>query len=301
MVEVVFVYLSSHRHRGSVVMRAFQLAEIAQAGLAGRYAASVRAVPPEDRDAQAAALAEVGGGVVILTKAAISHLHPDLREDLRRRSFALVADWIDRPVDPALVGAFDLHLAASRALEAAIRARHPTVPVRHLRHHADLRLRQVVRRYRARAPLYLGHPSNLPDWPVFRARVTVARVAREAQFLRWLPRLGEFDLHAAPRLRHGPDAGLKPLTKLFTAAALGANVVVWRGEGAVADGLGADYPFFAAAATEASFVEALDRAEAARGGPDWHAGLAQMQALAAATAPEAVAAELGAILDELLH
>lgn len=299
--RVIFLYLAPHRHRGSVVLRCHQLAEIGRRHLGARYAFEVREVPaPRDGPVEPV-LAEIRGAIVVVSKSAISQLGPGQVEALAAANVAVLADWIDRAVDPAHLAGFALHLGASRAAVRATEAAAPGARARLLTHHADLRLHEIAfGEVAGTEALYLGHPDHFPGGPRLRERVRLAVAKRDAQFRALLPELPRYNVHVAARRPGSADLqGVKPPTKVLTAAVCGATVVVERDAPDVAEHLGEDYPYLVARSGTGPVLRMLDRVAESRDGREWRLAQDRMQDLAARTAPAEVARELGAILAEV--
>ncbi|HKI03341.1 MAG TPA: hypothetical protein VKK31_15285 [Thermoanaerobaculia bacterium] len=85
-----------------------------------------------------------------------------------------------------------------------------------------------------------------------------------------------FNCHFSIRLP-GREFLYKPNCKVSTAAACGANLITTRDESTV-ELLGEDYPFYCDP-EPASILAAIERARAAFGSAEWHAGLERMRAV----------------------
>lgn len=98
----------------------------------------------------------------------------------------------------------------------------------------------------------------------------------------------QYNCHVSIR-EPGRDFLYKPNCKVSTAAACEANLVTTRDESAL-EMLGTDYPFYCEPTRE-SLLEAIDRARAAFGGPEWKQGLDRMREVKESTSIERVAYE----------
>lgn len=299
---VYMLYAEGHRFRGSVIMRLHQLAQFATRYLGARYRFVPVMMPKAKLRPHLSACDDLTGGLVFLSKSMVHNLEPDAFARLKETNRAVLGDWIDRGFRSRHKAGIDIHLAASMAFRDYVAETEPAARVRLLTHHADPRLEALSFGPLERlAPVYLGHAGNIPDYPELEGRITMARAKRDSAFADFLPRLPEFNLHYNVRAGlEADEAGFKPFTKGFTAAACRSNILLQRDVDDAVAYLGADYPYFVEDNTLESVRAGLDFAQDSFGGPDWRHGLEVMRAVAERSSPAHVAGELGAILDEAM-
>ncbi|MEO0829275.1 MAG: hypothetical protein AAFY03_02315 [Pseudomonadota bacterium] len=299
---VWFLHLAPHAKRGSVALRCDQLSKIGSLFLGERFEFRTLAIPTPSTGGQTEAIDPVRGGVVILSKSTIGHLEPEAFLWLKRHAIAVLADYIDRSLRSPFQDEIDLHIAASRAFEAIVKRKMPGGRVRYLPHHADLRLHGVQIRSSDRLKcVYVGHPRNNAVDKDLRSRLTVLAARNSGSFGQLAGRLREFNLHLNVRTPSKTRiTSRKPPTKIVTAATLGANVLLQDNVDDALDLLGSEYPFLLPESDAPTVRTALDRAEALYGGPEWQRGLEIMAEVAWLHSPAKVAAELDAILTEIL-
>ncbi|KIT17944.1 hypothetical protein [Jannaschia aquimarina] len=296
------------RHLGSAVMRGDQLAALVSPHL--DHAMTVRAVPFHAKLMPPVAMSAFArrvplGAVVIVVKSAAKGLTADHLAPLRARGVRIGYDSIDTAIGEIDFDLYDFHIAASvggkAALEAALATRGRTdVPVELLHHHHDPRL-AGHRAAETFACGYVGERKNAMIPQALASEVEVIEVNYAREFARILPRLDRLSLHYA--VRPAPTGGdrqnrvYKPFTKGFTAAALGANILVNREVDDVLALLGEDYPYLVSITAPDTIIEGFEHARATFGGPVWTDALDRMRALNALVQPAALAARMSEIVE----
>jgi hypothetical protein len=134
---------------------------------------------------------------------------------------------------------------------------------------------------------YLGEPRSFELWD----RLPGVECAAD-----YFDQAARFNCHLSIR-RPGREFLYKPNCKLSTAAACEANLITTRDESAV-ELLGEDYPFYCDPEPE-SILAAVERARAAFGSAEWHAGLERMRAVRELTRFDRVLDEYELLLREL--
>lgn len=123
---------------------------------------------------------------------------------------------------------------------------------------------------------YIGEDLNLSE-----RRYTGPKITDPSEMI---PRASEFNCHISFPARMAKFAMLKPATKVSTAAAVGANIVVFPDPSAL-EILPEDYPFYC----HGDPMEAIERAESLFNGPVWHRGLDMMAKVKERTSLPAIA------------
>ncbi len=306
--NVIFAYRPKQKRMGGKLMRVDQLIAIAQAHLSEtRYQFSQIMVP---KAAQVDRFEEMrktcDGAVVIFHKSSVTNLDAETRAQLKRVSTGICIDHLDFVVEPLEPGFVDVHLTASRAGEASMRAGlgnlDPGADTRvcHLRHHADPRL-GAGGALSDFAPGYFGAAVHIEDAAAFPPN-TIIPDYEPTQVDAFLQSLGTSNFHLCAR-----DAGMrerfgiaptKPFTKGFNAAAVGANVLVNRQVHDAEYYLGSDYPYMIDSHGAEDVRAGCQWAQEAYGTAEWQLGLERMAHMAAEVAPAKVAAELAEIVDQ---
>lgn len=301
--KLFIIYLRPHAARGTVAMRAVQLAEILNRAPSAGIEAHLVPLPRMSSGIQHEAVADLTGGVVLLNKSATNLLSLQAVEVLARNNHAILADWIDRDVDSPYLHMIDQHIASSRTQYRHLCAGFPTGAVSYVAHHADLRLEQLnFKPLPDLRPLFLGHRRYLPRRPRINQQLTIEFVKTEQDFLRFLPRLPEFNLHynVRPGEQDTPGGIAKPLTKAFVAANCRSNVIMRRDTDDALDHLPADYPYFVEGDEPEQIRAVLDQARDDFGGPRWRYGLDAMEAVAAAVHPARIAEQMSLAMDRAM-
>jgi len=282
---IVFVFNEAAAGLGSTVMRGQQLADIARSAYRG------------ERDVQFLPLGSAPAKAdLFLTKGAVGVLTTEAAERLQRRGTRLFVDVLD--VDPPVwAGIPGVNLvAASRHSFAEMRAELAANRVILVDHHADPRIPGFPAPITYRAG-YFGELFNTIRSPALESRVDFVEVSTSRPSTDWLVRLPSYSLHFAVRRRIAQDA-VKPLTKVFTAARCGANVVIGREDPELHYWLGDDYPYLTDGGDEDAIVATLDRARDDFGGSVWNQAESMMQRIADETSPHAIGCQLRVAFDE---
>lgn len=289
---------------GSTVMRADQLCAMTRPLLASRINLKLISYNAEhlpEAFGRLLAARIPRGAVVLFVKFGAKGLTPGHLAPVRRRAAAVGLDVIDMPVGEVETGLFDFLVAASasgqRALARRLEAEGRALPVELMHHHADPRLGAVARpARRAFGCVYLGAPENAAIPAALGAEVDVLAVRHGRDMPRALARIGAYPLHFAVRPAAPADdaAGraYKPLTKGFTAARCGANILLGRGADDAVELLGEDYPYLVDETDPAAITAGFERARAEFGGPAWQAALDRLDGISALVTPEALARRL---------
>lgn len=287
-------------------MRAHQLVRVIKPHL--RQDISLQALPYKVTDNWSlnnALFGLRGKAIVILLKSLAYRLSPTSLETLRDNTIALGVDHIDGDLALCRLGAFDFHISASLTGHAALKTLCAGTGqyVGYLLHHPDPRIRQL--RF---APLpdlqamYLGGTENLFLPEPLRRDVTVIEATRNAEMVKALPRLPDFNFHYSVRptkATTGLERAYKPFTKGANAAACQSNIMINRGADDVTEFLGEDYPYLCRDNDLGHIEEVFRHAQESFGSADWQRGLARMDELRNRTSPTALARQLEEIVDNV--
>lgn len=305
--KVIFAYRIGQKMMGGKAMRVDQLAALAKAHLSERYSFEVALAPKGARPHACRRFVNAcKDAIVIFHKSAAANLGPEFRASLKRAAAGICVDHLDIVAGPFEPGFIDVHIAASyeseRSLHRGLAALDPTpgTQVRHLRHHADPRLKA------ASAPRgsfwlgYFGLPDNVVLPPALAEQAIVPGYDGKGDVSAFIARLSEANFHIctrdpSPVLTRGILSS-KPFTKGFNAAVVGANVLVNRQVHDAEYYLGADYPYFVDSTDAAVIGEGVARAAAEFGSARWNNASTRMADVARQIAPTEVTAELDKIL-----
>ena len=212
--KVVFAYRIGQRTMGGKVMRVDQLSAMAKSYLGGRYEFEVALAPKDTRPRMCNQFINAcRDAIVIFHKSAAANLGAENRAKLKDVAAGICVDHLDviaGPFEPAFI---DVHIAASfeserllfQGLPALCPA--PGTQIRHLRHHADPRLRPgSVLKSDFRVG-YFGLPDNVVLPPDLAQRAVVPEYDGKSDSTGFIARLseGEFSyLYSRPE--PGPDA-----------------------------------------------------------------------------------------------
>ncbi len=305
--KVIFAYRIGQKTMGGKAMRVDQLAAMAKAHLSERYEFEVALAPKASRaHACQRFLESCSGAIVIFHKSAASNLGPEFRASLRKLAAGICVDHLDVVAGALEPGFVDVHIAASyeseRSLSQGLSALDPTpgVQVRHLRHHADPRLKSGSAPKGEFRLGYFGLPNNAVLPPEISEQAIIPGYDGKGDVNAFIARLSEANFHICTRdpsqkLTRG-ILSAKPFTKGFNASVVGANVLVNRQVHDAEYYLGADYPYFVDGTDCTAISDSVARAKAEFGGQRWGLAQARMTDVARQIAPTEVTTELDKIL-----
>ncbi len=246
-------------------------------------------------------LANQRPAIFILSKNLAYSLGEQKISRLSKKALLVGVDHKDADVSRIDLSLFDFHVASSltakRALgrelaeDSAASARHPYCGL--LLQAPDARLRKVrVQPQDRLRSAYFGRRENshIPDQLAKEIQTFQVRFARDMDGI--LPRMSKFNFHYAVRPEN-PSTDLrsyKPFTKGFTAAALGANMIVNAGVDDAVDFLTEDYPYLTRGNSTDEVVQTFHYARESFGSPEWERGLKIMDEIRNQLQPAALAA-----------
>lgn len=287
--RLVFVYAAQHALLGSTVMRGRQLSEVAQQhGLRDRVDLVALGTPLRNAD-------------VFMTKAAaITATESDFHA-LKAGRNRIFVDPLDEALTPLALEFADVIIAASRQAEIAYRTHYPHRPVFRVDHHVDPRVRAAGPPDRPSAfrTGYFGSLENAVRSTEIERLVDFYSVTgAPGELADWYLRPREYPLHYGVRAWLARDT-FKPFVKGFTAAAVGAPILVSGSDAEAMYWLGDHYPFVVrGASTERDIVDALHATGAVFGGPEWREAQATMAEVTQRVTDHAIVESLRRALDE---
>jgi hypothetical protein len=280
--RLTFVYSDRYRDSGSTVMRGFQLADIARSQLPS-LSVSVRPLGHQLRHSS-----------LFLTKGALKAATPHDLDALLRNGNRLLFDVVDEPPPSFTARYADTVVAASLTAYEEFSRTFPATRVALVNHHVDTRLRQPKAPVGAFRVGYFGERVNALLTASIEEQVDVVHIDTSRADTAWLGRIGEYSMHYAVRHTRELDH-FKPFLKGFTAAHLGAPVLIQRNQEEAVRWLGPDYPYLIDDPVDESGVLAmLERARQDWGGRRWERAVDTMKGIRARTSPERIAQELAA-------
>jgi hypothetical protein len=290
-------------------MRGLQMAGIMQAQLGDGY--EVRAIKMPHSNIPGLQRAWVksmpSGAVFIFTKLCTRSLTPDNALILQKKSAGICFDHVDYPVDQIWTTGVDIHLSCSYAQQREYSTHFSAKGATSgkpmlLLHNYDTRLEDMsVQKTDALRTVYFGTSKTRISSPKIDAQMDQLNGSTKSDFESSLSALTQYNFHYAVRPVEAKFGGnsISPFTKGFTAAAVGANILVNRQTIDAEDFLGPDYPFLIDGNAESDIMAGLAKANALFGGKEWQEGLDRMSHVRDQVAPAALATQFRALLNEL--
>ncbi|HET7204882.1 MAG TPA: hypothetical protein VFI92_16095 [Steroidobacteraceae bacterium] len=313
--EIVFVFRRSQFRHGSTTMRAHQLCRQVAPHLPAGWRASLSGLPTPGFPLLQLLWAKrmKAGTALFVTKHAAKKLLPETLALLHRRRCVICLDYVDGDLRNMRAEGVDVHLSCSLAgkremerLQAESRSsgRPITGRVGLLFHNVDSRLLGTgpLPGDRLRS-VYFGSMRRafLPEAVARRIEVLDAGNTQAAR--RSIARLADYNFHycVSPAVSFAPRIVRRPFTKGFTAAAVGANVIVNRAVDDAVELLGADYPYLVQDLSEEAVLERLAFATESFGGPEWRLAAERMAELRRLVEPVALARQLVQIFSDAMR
>ncbi len=284
-------------------MRAEQMRDALARYCEGRIDAHV-ILMPERGDGLAAqerwALSVPRDSVYFFPKTSVRALTTAAAQILKLRTRGILFDHVDEVPHRLRLALADRHICCTHAQFARIRAMASVGDrARLVLHAADLRLDAVQPAQQDRfAPVYLGDPANTEIPDALRSQIAVLPARTRDEFADQIRNLSHYNLHFAGRsFRKGQEGAAKPFLKGFTAAKLGAPILLPRDVEDAVHFLGTDYPYFYDPAVGPQAV--FERARDEFGGPVWQDARLRLRDTAAQSHPQVVATQLLNVVKEL--
>lgn len=281
--DLVFLTGDHPSFAGSRFLRARQLSRIARRGLEPLGVQASVSVSPD----------AVSNAVVVLNKSFLAVSAADQLSDLRARSNAVLADFVDMQPSPDLCQAVDGFLASSYRQERFLKTTYPDKPTFRVLHHADIRIRADCAAATTSGVGYFGQPYNGLHLERLAAESLCDFVyAGTVDHTGWMDRLADYAFHYAVRASQ-PFDGFKPFTKGAVAARCGAVILASSDEEEAVLQLGEEYPFLLASTAFEDVRDAVIRIRDSHGGPEWQAAQAAMLKVRQRSSPKRIARALG--------
>lgn len=250
----VFVYSDNYRKTASTVLRCFQAV------------ACLTRLRPE-LSVKATTSLNMSNSIVILTKSALNEITTEQLWVLRKRGNVVLVDYIDSLVDPGIVSDVDGLIASSISAYINYNKNFPGKEIVHLTHAVDTRLPEAKPLHRFRAG-YFGELTNTVLTEPVKQWVDFHGVNTHVSDANWIRSVKEYSCHYVVR-KPSRTSGHKPFLKGFTAAHLGAPVIVEDNNPETDYYLGPDYPFQVRANDEKNILAGVEKARDSFGSKNW--------------------------------
>ena len=288
-IPLTFLYAEQRRNSGITLMRARQLSQMVAETYSDRYDVTLTSDIGSVRDQ-----------VLIVNRGAIEFNRREQLEELRDRNIVSISDWLDMPIRPKTIPAFDAHMAFSLPQAVELNRLYPTTPAFHVTHHVNPAVPDCTGPTDRLRTGYFGRLANTSRPDTLSDVIELVNVV-DASFTAqdWAQQAPLFNCHWIVReLDHLQE--WKPFLKAFVAARCGAVVIVTRDDMNAMHYLGDDYPFYADSLAPADLEMAWVKVASAFGGKDWQKAQAIMRQVKARSSDRQVMVEFKAMLDEIL-
>ncbi len=285
---VAFLYAEQFANSASTILRGKQLAEM----VAARY--------PEALDiAYTSDIAALRDQVVVVTKGALDVHSAETLDALRRRNRAVIGSWDDRLPTADKIAATDAIMGVSNRQTHDFAKLFPETRAYHVTHHVNSGVKASIPPRDKLRTAYFGFHANtiLPE--SLRNMVDMIPLETSKVDMSWIDLLPWYNCHWIVRRSKAHD-GWKPFLKGFTAARVGAVLVVGRGDEDALQYLGDDYPFYIGGSGIGQLEYDMARVAAAFGGPDWRLARDIMAQVADRSSDAQVCAEFRAMVEDVI-
>lgn len=213
--------------------------------------------------------------IIYLPKMAILTSTEQTLARLKQRNNTLIFDPIDGRIPEELMKFADCIVAASWEGYGLYSSRYQTKLIHKIDHHVDPRIKPLSD-HKAFNVGYFGNLSNTVITEKIEEYVDIVPVDTSSQKnLSWIEKPPLYSMHYAVRSYKEND-GVKPATKIFTAAVCGSNVIIEKSNKEAVYWLGKDYPYLCDDTSEDSIIKTLQYARDTYGGTQWVKGLSVM-------------------------
>jgi hypothetical protein len=314
--EIVFAYRKSQTKYGSTAMRTHQLCAQISPYLPTGWRAITSAMPsPKFPWLQIIwARRQQEGSFIFLNKNAARKILPDTLLNLRRKQCKIGFDYVDTDLRKVATFKPDVHIVSSLAAKRAIeRERNYAIQkgnsvngiIRLLHHNVDSHVlaAPTVPQDQLRS-IYFGQPAKTKIPDLLKNNISIFDASTVGLAKNALQQISQFNFHycisspANAWQTSSEEVVHRPFTKGFTAAALGASLIVNSDVDDVSELLGEDYPFLVEGHEDADIIAIMARAADAFGGQEWRQALASVADMKQLFQPAALAKSLLEIVKE---
>lgn len=251
--NIVFLYDSKAKNAGSTVMRGFQLYDIVKQHLPNKCSKKLNIKITDEYE-------NIENSIIFATKGFISAVTKETLIKLKNHGNIICADYVDAKVNNDHVEYIDVLIAASITAFIDYNTRFPHKKIHLLTHHVDPRiehLRGTITQPKNKIA-YFGERVNTKVTEDSLKYIDMHQVDTSGKDMEhtWIKQVPNYQYHYAVRNRRGID-GHKPFTKGFTAACVGAKLILEREVDDAMFYLGYHYPYFIDY-NEKSLAETLD-------------------------------------------
>jgi hypothetical protein len=291
------------------MMRSFQLRKILSPHIPDDYDISVSALPTGiDKLRQIPwAMSHNSGSILFFTKTTFEKLLPVAIAILKKKHCYVCVDYVDSDLNKMHPHNVDIHVAASmsakRELEK-IKREHSNIhgEIKLLNHNVDIRLYSAGPNEADTLNIaYLGSRERayIPASATEKINFIAAGTVRE--FEKSLDMIHKYNAHycVAPPAKTTSKRIVKPFTKGFTAAVLGANVIMNRQTDDAELLLGEDYPYFIDNCDDDQIIQMLTKVKATYLKDEWNIARQRMSGIAHLVQPKFLADQMMDIAREL--
>ncbi|SFE07245.1 hypothetical protein [Roseivivax sediminis] len=305
------VYQSRHQLYGSVELRVIQLAEMLECYLGDRV--SVRLVPFDKVQwylQEGWAFTRPGNTAILFSKSCLKNVRQSTLGICRLRGLVTLIDYVDGDLGMARHLSPDLHLAASYGAERELNLVLNEKPnrgreaVRLLHHNTDTRLESAMTRdLESLRPVYIGDPRNTFRSPDLANAVSFVPFKRSTEVEEVREAIANSNFHICVRNPVMRDEGnvLKPFTKGFLAAHVGAPVLAWRHDPEAMRFLGDDYPYLIETLDETSVLNGIAYADETYKTKVWEAAVDRMRSIRREVNNQKIAVDLFEIISAAMN
>ena len=285
---VAFLYAEKFANSASTILRGKQLAEM----VAARYPEAIDMAYVSDIEA-------LSDRVVVVTKGALDVHSAEALEGLRRRNRAVIGSWDDRLPTPEKIAATDAIMGVSNRQTHDFAKLFRGIRAYHVTHHVNSGIRPSDPPQDRPRTAYFGFRANtiLPE--SLRHMVDMIPLETARVDMSWIDLLPWYNCHWIVRRSKAHD-GWKPFLKGFTAARVGAVLVVGRDDEDALQYLGDDYPFYITGPGIGQLEYDMARVASAFGGPDWRFARDIMAQVADRSSDAQVCAEFRAMVEDVI-
>ena len=237
---VVFLYSQQSRNAGSTVMRGFQLYDIVKQHLPHKCSKKLNINITHNYES-------IENSIIFATKGFISAATKETLIKLKNNGNIICADYVDAKVNNDHIEYVDVLIAASITAFIDYNTKFPYKKIHLLTHHVDPRiehLRETVDQPKNKIA-YFGERVNTKVTEDSLRYIDIHQVDTSGKDMEhaWIKQVPNYQYHYAVRNRRGID-GHKPFTKGFTAACVGAKLILEREVDNAMFYLGYHYPYF---------------------------------------------------------
>ena len=288
--KLYFLFSSKYRYGGSTVMRGKQLSVMAKKNLRKEYDVKFVTMNQPFKDSY-----------LFFTKMAMQESTEGQLIQFKKDNNKIFFDVNDGKIDENKIKYADSIVVSSSVGSREYKKRYPNKRIILVDHHVDPRIKPLREKGEKRKEAKIGYFGELTNTIVSERIAEIVDVipvnTASQNDLSWIKQIRKYNVHYAVRKKQVFD-DFKPATKVFTAAYMGANVIIQDTEEEAVSWLGQDYPYIIKGGiSEDNIIKTIQDVRSDYGNEQWSYGLEVMAEIKNKLTEDGIMSQLRELLE----